>query len=58
VHQFVFLAGCKQGERATGHLPRVVFEIAVLLIAYAVLGAPLGFAGSLKNSKQNAQADK
>jgi hypothetical protein len=28
------------------------------LIAYAVLGAPLGFARSLKNSMQNAHADK
>jgi hypothetical protein len=40
------------------HLPIVVERIAEIFIAYAVLGAPLGFAGSPKNSMQDAHADK
>jgi hypothetical protein len=39
------------------HIPMVVFKIAHLFVAYAVLGAPLGFAGRLKNSVQNARAE-
>jgi hypothetical protein len=40
------------------HLPIVIERIAELFIAYAVLGAPLGFAGSPKNLMQDARADK
>ena len=40
------------------HLPIVVERIAELFIAYAALGQPLGFAGSPKNSIQDAHANK
>jgi hypothetical protein len=58
VHQFVFWPGISKASGPLGHLPRVVFEIAVILIAYSVLGAPLGFARSLNDSPQSAHADK
>jgi hypothetical protein len=38
------------------HVPIAVERIAELFIAYAVLGAPLGFAGRLKNAMQDAHA--
>jgi hypothetical protein len=40
------------------HVPIFVDRLATLFIAYALLGAPLGFAGSPKNSMQDAHADK
>ena len=40
------------------HIPILVDRLAMLLIAYALLGALLGFAGSPKNSPRNAHADK
>jgi hypothetical protein len=39
------------------HVPIAVDRIGDLFIAYAALGAPLGFAGRLKNSMLNAHAD-
>jgi hypothetical protein len=39
------------------HVPIVVERLALLFIAYALLGAPLGFAGRLKNAVQNARAE-
>jgi len=40
------------------HIPIALDEIAELLIACALLGAPLGIAGNPKNSIQNAHAEK
>ena len=40
------------------HVPIFVGQLATLFIAYALLGALLGFAGSPKNSMQDAHADK
>jgi hypothetical protein len=40
------------------HVPIFVDRLAMLFIAYALLGAILGFAGSPKNSTRNAHADK
>jgi hypothetical protein len=40
------------------HVPIFVDHLAMLFIAYALLGAILGFAGSPKNSTRNAHEDK
>jgi hypothetical protein len=40
------------------HVPIVVGRLALLFIAYALLGTILGFAESPKNSARNAHADK
>jgi hypothetical protein len=39
------------------HVPILGADIAQLSIAYALLGPPLGFAGGMKNSMQNAHCD-
>jgi hypothetical protein len=40
------------------HIPILVFDLGHLVIAYALLGALLGFAGSPKNVTRNAHVDK
>jgi hypothetical protein len=40
------------------HIPILVFDIGHLVIAYALMGALLGFAGNQENSTRNAHADK
>jgi hypothetical protein len=57
---FGFWPDATKANRPMGHmhLPIVVAEIAELFIAYALLGASLGFGRSLNNAMQSQHANK